>query len=93
MTAAAFGFVSLYSTNDHERLLFAISTLSTLAIIPFTLVGMRKNLKALLEERKIWGENDNQRLKELIETWKDLNYVRGALLTVAFSVALAGSVS
>lgn len=93
MTAAAFGFVSLYSPNSQERLLFEVSALSTLAIIPFTLLGMRKNLGALLEERKTWDDSDNQNLRDLIKDWKRLNFVRAGFLIVGFVTAVAASVN
>lgn len=85
VAGAAFSYVAYH--DESLRVPYGIAAVSTLGIVPFTLVGMKANLGALLEQR-VWGDVDKGRLRELLRRWSGLNWYRAIMLMVGFGTAL-----
>jgi hypothetical protein len=89
IAGAAFSYVAYH--DESLRVSYGIAAVSTLGIIPFTLVGMGANLGALLEQRS-WGDADKGRLRELLWRWSGLNWYRAVMLGVGFATALVKAI-
>ncbi|KAI5851459.1 hypothetical protein DFP73DRAFT_537234 [Morchella snyderi] len=89
VASAAFSYVAYH--DEGLRVPYGIAAVSTLSMIPFTLVGMKANLGALLEPRA-WGDADKGRLRELLWQWSGLNWYRAVMLGVGFATALVSAV-
>ena len=92
LSALSYAFLSyrLYGTLNHPKAeMYALSALFTLAIMPYTVIGMlptNKKLKKKLEEMKGLdigekateiGLAKGESAKELLDWWATLNFGRG----------------
>lgn len=87
VTAVAFGYISWYTAKASERILFAVSALSTLGVIPYTWLVVRGN-DCPSGGR---GGSGDQWLGSLTARGRQ-HLIRAGLITVAFGTALVAMV-
>ncbi|KDR69995.1 hypothetical protein GALMADRAFT_145042 [Galerina marginata CBS 339.88] len=88
LTSSAYLYLAYNSPGD-TRQLYLVSALSSIAIVPYTLLTMMGNIKKIQTEIKAEEEAlVLPRLRGDIATWAKLNYGRAALQFVSFSVGI-----
>ncbi|KDR69997.1 hypothetical protein GALMADRAFT_76662, partial [Galerina marginata CBS 339.88] len=90
LTSSAYLYLAYNSPQaGNTRELYLVSALSSIAIVPYTLLTMMGNIKKIQTEIKAEEESlVLPRLRGDIVTWAKLNYGRAALQFVSFSVGI-----